>query len=77
MGTWGISSHWLPLLVTLAAARAPKPSALTTLDAPALWAAEWLTYYEAPMWPKGRGAEEGVGRWLLGFPVTQRDSVRL
>lgn len=34
----------------------------------ALWAAEWLTYYEACMWPKGRGAEEGTGSRLTGLP---------
>ena len=35
---------------------------------------EWLTYYEACMWPKGRGAEEGAGRRLTGLP---RDSAEL
>ena len=34
----------------------------------ALWAAEGLTYYEACMWPKGRGAEEGTGSRLTGLP---------
>lgn len=74
MSAGGIPARWPPLPVTLAAGEALEPSGLTAPDALVLWAAEWLTHYEAPTRPKGRGASEGAGRWLTGLP---RDSAGL